>query len=197
MVAVKLALLAGLHTLDRAVGLPPCLLPFGVLVVARWRLTQGPVGVADLEALAVVLHLSGGLPPGTPTSHRLGQRAERFGEVGGLLQLGERGPLSGPQGQLPGDLAVARAEVVVVLQPRLVLLLRRPGFHLGLGGPLGLAGRQRPPGRVLHVLGSAPAPEQATPALLGMLGLDRGELLLGLVAPEGGALHSRARSGGA
>src|SRR6266540_2435145 len=187
LLAVKLALLAGLHALDRAAGLPPCLLTFGVGSARRHA--EGPVGVVDLESLAVVLDLASCLPPGPPATNRLGDRAERGGQVGGLLQLGEGHPLAGPQRQLPGDVAVVAAEVVVVLQPCLALLLRRPGLHFRLGGPLGLPGRQRPRRGVLLLVALVAATEQAASAGARMLGFDRGELLLCLVAPLGGALQ--------
>jgi hypothetical protein len=54
-------LLAGLHALDRAAGRSPCLLAFGVLVVAGRRLPKRPVEIVDLELLPVVLDSSGGL----------------------------------------------------------------------------------------------------------------------------------------
>jgi hypothetical protein len=132
------ALLAGLHALDRAAGLAPCPVAFGVVVVAGRRLAEWPVWVVDLELLAVVLDRAGGLPPGAPAPDRLRHRPERIGQVGGLLELGERGPLTRPQRQLSGDLQISAAGVAVAVHPGLVvLLLRRPSFDLGLSGPLG------------------------------------------------------------
>jgi len=77
--------------------------------------------------------------------------------------------------------------LVVVFDPCLVVLLRGAGLDLGLGGPLGLPGGQRPRGRVLVVL-AVVAGEPAAP-IPRMLGLDCGELLLGLLAPLDRALH--------
>jgi hypothetical protein len=93
LLTVELALLAGLHPLDRAAGPPPCLLPLLVVVVTRGRHSEGTVGVVNLESLAVVLDQAGRLPPRPPPPHRLRDRAERRGEVGGLFQLGDGDPL--------------------------------------------------------------------------------------------------------
>ena len=62
---------AGLHSRHRTAGQAPCLLSFGVVVLTG-LVAEGPVGVADLVVLAVVLHQPGGLPPRPPTTHRLG-----------------------------------------------------------------------------------------------------------------------------
>jgi hypothetical protein len=177
-----------LHTDDRVAGLPPCLLPLGILVVPGGRLTKRPVGIIDLEALPVVLDRPGALPPGTPAPDRLRHQSERINQVGGLLQLGNRDPLAGPQRQLAGDLAVVVTELVVAVRPCLVVLLRRAGIDLGLGGPLGLPRRQRPRPRILR-LGVVAATEQAPPSAARMLRLNHGELLLRLLPAEDGAFQ--------
>jgi hypothetical protein len=183
-VAVKPSLLACLHALDCAVGLPPCLLAFGVLI-GGWGLTEGPVGVVDPEALAVVLHEPGAVPPGAPPTDGLGDRAKRRGEVDGLFQFGEGDPLARPQRQLPGHLPVVTADLLVVLPPCLVPLLRRPGLDLGLGGP-----RRR-----VFPLGTTAAAEQTPPAPVAMLGLGGGELLLSLPAPLSSPLQQAGAVG--
>jgi hypothetical protein len=59
-VAVKPSLLAGLQALDRAAGLPPCLLPFGIVLTPGRLGAKRSVGVAYLEALPVVLERNPG-----------------------------------------------------------------------------------------------------------------------------------------
>jgi hypothetical protein len=174
LVAVVLTLLAGLYALDRAAGLPPCLVPLGVVMLAARRLPQRSLGVVELELLAVVLHGSGGLPPGAPTTDRLRHRPERVGQIARLLELGECDPLTRPQCQLPGDLKVGAAGLAVAVPPCPVLLLRGPGLHLGLGGPLGLPDGQRPR-RLIRLFGVAPAAEPAASVSVRMLGIAKPE----------------------
>src|SRR6266511_3831327 len=72
---VVAVLLAGLHPRQRARGLAPCMALLGVGVAGRLG-AERTVRVGDLEALAIVLHRSGGLPPRAAATHRLGHRPE-------------------------------------------------------------------------------------------------------------------------
>src|SRR6266498_974606 len=185
-IAGELAL-AGLDLLERVVSGAPCLALFGV---AGRRGLKRLVGVGDLVAVAVVLDQPGGLAPGAPAADALGGRAERLGEVGGLVDLSDGGACSAAPGQFSDDVAVGDPEVGVGFDPGVTLLLCLAGLEFGVQGAGRLLGGQRVGGVVRQVWVAAP------PLRAGRLGaLDLGEGLLGLLAPFGGALEYAAAVG--
>ncbi|SRR6266508_4545468 len=180
---------AALNALEGVVGGTPGLALFGV---TGRREAERLVGVGELVAVAVVLDESCGMTPGAPAADAVGDRAERLGKVGGLLNLGGGGAGSAAPGQLSDDVAVGDPEVGVGLDPGVPLLLRLARLKFGVQRSGGLLGGQSVGG--LRVAWRVSA--GATPPRAGRLGaLELGECLLGLVAAVGGALQYAAAVG--
>jgi hypothetical protein len=118
-------------------------LPGGPLgwVAGCWA--EGPVGLNDLVAVAVVDDGRGGLAPGPPASGRSRYRPELLAQVAGGLMLGGQAGGAALPGQLANDLAVGGAQVGIGLQPAGPVLLVPAQGQLGLGGPVGLLAGHR------------------------------------------------------